>query len=395
MIDGRDEKCCGCSACANICPKKAIEMQYNEKGFLEPRIDMDRCVKCNLCAKACPLSADKVIEKAEKYEQVFEAVKLKDDQKRMESQSGGAFTGLAEYFLASGGVVYGVALDTKLDAKYTRVDNISKLADLKGSKYVQACTGDIFCAVEKDLKNGKKVLFSGTPCHVDGLKQYLFVHRITIDCLITVDLICHGTPSPKIFGDYIELFAKRHGNKRIKKFNFRDKKYGWGSTKSTAMIGGRYFTIGDYINIFYSNYVLRDSCFHCQYTNLNRSGDITIGDCWGIDKINTEFSDWLGVSLIIVNTKNGAKLWNSASNAFDVIDVEKEHVMQKNLYEPTDKPDNTETFWHDYHQFGPEYCFYRYCKIKPDTEIEVVYPNQIFRRIKRKAGLVYRRLIGS
>lgn len=119
-----------------------------------------------------------------------------------------------------------------------------------------------------------------------------------------------------------------------------------------------------------------------------------IGDCWGIEAIDSTFHDGLGVSLIIVNTEKGNKLWNVVTNLFDAIDIEKEQIMQKNLYEPTDKPDDTDLFWLDYHQFGPEYCFYRYCKIKPDTEIEAVDPNQIFRRIKRKAGSVYRRLIG-
>lgn len=394
MVDGRGASCCGCSACVHICHKEAIEMQYNEKGFLEPHINTDRCVECNLCVQACPLSANEFIEKVEKFEQAFKAVKLKDVQKRMESQSGGAFTGLAQYFLATGGVVYGVALDAELDAVYARVDTIGKLADLKGSKYVQARTGDIFRAVEVDLKKGKRVLFSGTPCHVDGLKHYLSVHRVARENLVTVDLICHGVPSPKVYGDYKTFLSKRHGKKQIKKFNFRDKRYGWGSHRITVMVGHRYYRVDDYVNIFYSSYVLRDSCYQCHYSSLNRIGDITIGDCWGIDRINKEFSDWQGVSLIIVNTKNGDKLWNAVANSFDAIDVEKEQIMQKNLYEPTDKPDDTDLFWLDYHQFGPEYCFYRYCKIKPDTEIEVVYPNQIFRRVKRKAGYVYRKLIG-
>lgn len=371
--------CCGCSTCREICPKKAITIDSNEKGFMYPRIS-NSCVNCNLCEKSCPLLS-KIVKREEKQE-VFIA-KRKNEKLRMLSQSGGAFSVFAEKVLHEHGIVYGVSLDTKLDAKYIRVNQTRSLQRIRGSKYVQASVGSVFQNVNKDLVSGKKVLFSGTPCHVHGLLCYLKSNRSSTDNLITVDFICHGVVSPMIYRDYIMLLERFH-KRKIKHFNFRDKNFGWHGHIVTVKTNKSTIISEDYVKLFYSHYALRECCYQCKYSNLNRISDITIGDSWGIEKTNLEFDDNKGCSIIITNSLKGKKFFEETCNEFIYYCSEIHDFLQHNLQKPTSRPELTDSFWEDYMNYGFEYSAFKYCNVTPENDIEIIMRRYFFSRIKRK-----------
>lgn len=391
MISGQAEQCCGCTACEKICGHKAISMKENSKGFLEPVIDLDKCVNCGLCHKVCPLYHEVAVSEAG-FRQNYYAAKRNDDEQRRQSQSGGAFAALAEEILNRNGSVYGVVLNEKLDAVYDRIVSRKKLKKLKGSKYVQASVGSTYLQAKSDLENGKWVLFSGTPCHIHGLKCFLERQRADTEKLVTVDLICHGVPSPKIYREYKQFFSEMHGKRQVTGFNFRDKRFGWHGHVVTVTVGRKQFVNNDFVRFFYSHFALRDSCYVCHYTSLNRQGDITIGDCWGIEKFASEFDDAKGCSLVLINTSKGQELWNSIGKEFEVIKPEREEILQPNLQHPTEAPEQMGLFWEDYKKFGCEYVLRRYCECDPSQEYEIIEQNQYIRRFIRKAKKVYHRI---
>lgn len=203
IINNAMDECSACEACRVVCPTSAITMTENDKGFTYPYIDDSLCINCGKCKAVCPLN-DEFIENCSPEIYGF---RRKDSIKLAESQSGGAFSAFAEVVLKSGGIVYGVALEEFIPV-YKRVDNLDDLPELKGSKYVEAITGDIFLNVAKDLADGKQVLFSGTPCHVEGLNHFIKKNR---NRLITCDLICHGVPSRLLYFTYLEYLFKIKG----------------------------------------------------------------------------------------------------------------------------------------------------------------------------------------
>ena len=214
------EDCCGCSACLSICPKHAIYMKHDEKGYLYPEIRKDSCVNCGLCEKVCPLK-DK--EKNKKFEKIAYGVKNKDEHERAKSSSGGVFVEVAKYILNNDGVVYGVEMNNDFQVKHGRATTIEDARKFQGSKYVQSDKHSIFCMVQKDLKEGKEVLFTGTPCEVAGLKKYL---RKEYDNLYTLDLICHGVPSSELLNAFLKGKEKLYSS-QITELKFREKEYGW------------------------------------------------------------------------------------------------------------------------------------------------------------------------
>ena len=202
----KETVCCGCAACANVCTRNAIDMQRDKKGFLYPVVNADTCNNCGLCESICPI----INEKEERTPQHVYALKNKNESVRLGSSSGGIFSILAENVLRQRGVVYGAVFDKKWNVVHSRIESIKDLQKLRGSKYVQSSIGDSFKAVRDDLKSGRKVLFSGTPCQVAGLNAFL---RNKHENLTTVDFVCHGVPNPRIWEDYLkeEIAAHRTG----------------------------------------------------------------------------------------------------------------------------------------------------------------------------------------
>ena len=341
MIDIKDKKdCCGCHACASICAKHCIMMQADEEGFLYPVVDKDACTDCGLCEKVCP-----VINQSEprKPLKVY-AAKNKNEEIRRQSSSGGIFTLLAERVIAEGGVVFGARFDENWDVSHSWTDTIEGIAAFRGSKYVQSTIGDTYREAREFLKQGRKVLFSGTPCQIAGLKKYL---RKEYDNLLTVDVVCHGVPSPLVWRTYLDETRKQLRAQRgvgrnsvsssidelpvITGISFRDKTNGWKkygfhlryaaseaakNTVSTSAIKEEQELLQPYSeNIFMqgflANLYLRPSCYDCAARSGKSGSDISIADFWGIQNILPEFDDDKGVGLILINTEIGADYYAS------------------------------------------------------------------------------------
>ena len=349
------KRCCGCTACMNICPKNAIEMIEDEEGFKYPRINKEKCIECGLCKKICAFQngteVDERIENAEVY-----AAKNKDDAVRMKSSSGGMFATISDYVLNNNGVIYGVAFDENFKAKHIRAENKSDRDKCLGSKYSQSELGDIFKLVKKDLENEKTVLFTGTPCQVAGLNKFL--NKTDKQNLILVDIVCHGAPSPKLFKEYIECISKTR-KKKIKNYYHRSKKNGWGHNEEIVFEGDK-SEIGTRLadtwkRIFYTNLPLRPSCYNCVYTSNKRMSDITIADFWGIQDFENKIYDKKGISLVIVNTQKGKSLFNNINNDLYYENRKMEEATKKNpqLYKPVKiSEDERMNFWKIYYNKG-------------------------------------------
>lgn len=296
-----------------------------------------------------------------KYKQKVYALQIQNKAKRKESQSGGAFTLLAEECISRGGIVYGVCLNEGNRAVFVRVTDVGGLKKLKGSKYVQADMGDIYSQVCMDLQSGRCVLFTGTPCQIKGLQRLLEVKKINRGNLYTCDLICHGVPSPLIFKEYIKYIkGKWKGN--ISGFVFRNKEKGWHSHFETFFAGGRKIVSTDYARIFSSANCLRESCHKCPFTNFDRPGDITIGDFWGIERSHPEADDNTGISAVLLNTQKGESLFDKIDKNEVLFQSTQEEVMQPQLYESFKAAETREQFWLDYKNRPFRYIVFKYGK---------------------------------
>lgn len=319
------EKCSGCSACMNICPKHAISMVEDEYGFLYPSVNRAKCINCGLCKKVCTYQNDKV--EGQSIE-TYAAIRGINDDTLKKSASGGIFSSIAINFINNNGIVYGCSMEKEEDtliARHIRVDNLLDLKKLQGSKYVKSLMGNIFLDIKKDLTDGKMVLFSGTPCQVAAIKKYLSICKIDYSNLYTIDIICHGTPSIKMFQDYIK-FYQNNVNGKINFFKFRDKKYNGRLRGTVTYISNRnnkkiekplYGRLDSYYKMFLYGDNYRENCYRCKYANEHRVGEITIGDYWGCKE---EHPDWYnnlkdrfdnkltGISCVIVNNSKGKEI---------------------------------------------------------------------------------------
>ena len=303
------EKCCGCYACYNICPKHAITFVESKDGFMYPKIDESKCINCGLCKKVC----NALNKKELKNDIKAYAAKNKNDSERLNSSSGGIFILIAKYILNNNGVVYGAAFDDDFNVKHIRVDSLDNISQLMTSKYVQSQIKDTYCQAKKDLNAGKLVLFTGTPCQIEGLKLYLMKDY---DNLFTQDLICHGVPSPKVWNKYKEYRLQKDGQKP-EKISFRNKDNGWRLSNMKFSYKKDNYKKNQnedkFMNAFLRNTILRNSCYNCSAKKLNRVSDITLADFWGIDNFNIDFDDNKGTSLVIVNSEKGRKIYSEIS----------------------------------------------------------------------------------
>ncbi len=333
FIEKRD--CCGCSACANICPHGAIEMVENSEGFLYPKIDQSKCVNCGLCKKTCPI-LNKINDNF-KTPDCYAA--MANDEIRKVSSSGGVFSIIAEYILNKNGYICGCTFDLdELKAKHIIINSKEELYKLRGSKYLQSDIGNIYQEVKKILDNDNYLLFSGTPCQVAGLKSFL---RKNYKKLLTVDILCHGVPSPKVYNKYLKELLKTKEEK-ILNINFRDKKEGWSTslttttTTTTTTYSNKQFK-DNYMQLFLSNISLRQNCTDCKYCTTQREGDFTIADFWGIDNYDKNLNDGKGTSLVLVNNKKAQSVYSEIQNKFnqsEKVPLKYAILGNRNLYAP-------------------------------------------------------------
>lgn len=315
MINIKNKQdCCGCSACAQRCPKQCITMAEDEEGFLYPKIDISKCIDCHLCEKVCPvINQDEPRTPLNVY-----AAKNQNDQIRLDSSSGGIFTILAEQVINAGGVVFGACWDEEWNVKHDYAECLDNLSKFRSSKYLQSIIGDNYLKAEQFLKSGRTVLFTGTPCQIAGLKHFL---RKDYDNLLAVEVICHSVPSSGIWQRYLEerLQTLRWSKSDIKHISFRNKKTGW---KGYSFIienknGNAFSELGSknaFMRGFLADLYTRPSCQACSAKQLKSGSDITLGDFWGIDSLMPEIDDDKGVSAIIINTEKGRKALHSVND---------------------------------------------------------------------------------
>lgn len=281
------------------------------------------------------------------------AFKHSSEDIRRSSTSGGAFSALAEMVLEQGGVVFGASLMPNMSVDHRMIDIFEDLALLRGSKYLQSNTGNTFQQAKKELASGRFVLFAGTPCQISGLKRYLGEYADS-DYLLTCDIICHGVSSPMIWREYVKYKENIYGGK-VTAACFRDKfGYGWSSCKETITVCSEKFASDDYTKIFYDHEAMRPSCYHCCFTNLDRIGDLTLGDFWGVDTAHPEIYDEIGVSLILVNSKKGRILLNGIGTKGKITPAKVSETRQPQLYKPVKEPATRPWFWRIYYSKGIE-----------------------------------------
>lgn len=320
--------CCGCTACASICPTKAISMQTDSFGFLYPNVDETRCTNCGLCSSVCTFHADYTTP-ARAEPDVY-GCRHKEDSDVMRSQSGGAVWALVNAFLQQEGVVYGAVCESVTHIVHKRAVSIEECQAMRGSKYVQSDIRGIFPQLKADLQAGKRVLFTGTACQIAGLLSYL--PKKLHEQLTTIDLVCHGVPSPAVWKSYVEYVEKKYAGQVIS-VNFRDKKYGWHAHNETFRFqDGREVMLDYFRKLFYAHRILRPSCSACPFTNFRRVSDITVSDFWGWEKYHSEWNDDRGVSLMLVNTEKGELLRKDANLHF--IASNREECLQPQLQHP-------------------------------------------------------------
>lgn len=324
-------RCTGCTACASGCPKDAIAMARDKEGFAYPAVDPDACVRCGRCTAICPI----LHEREPKPLPAAFAAWNRDEAVRRDSTSGGVFTALADYVLESGGVVYGAAMDGRQHLRHVACFRKEELWRLRGAKYVQSDLGETFREIKMILAARRPVLFSGTPCQVDGLYRYLGCRP---EKLLTCDLVCHGVPSPGVWEDTARsIEARKH--KGLQAVRFRNKVTGWKDSHFTAVYeDGTVDTVPlfrtEYGRAFGRALFLRPSCHHCAYTNLNRPGDFTLGDFWGLGPDELPEQQEKGVNLLLVNTAHGSHIFDQLPLSRQAFPIERAVAGNPRLASP-------------------------------------------------------------
>lgn len=327
--------CCGCSACANICPRGCIVMQEDCEGFTYPVRNSEKCIECGLCEKVCPiLSRDtkvNMLDTEQFTKQGYAAINL-DEKNRLDSSSGGVFTEIAKFVINTGGVVCGAVLDSDCKGVHHRIiKNINELYLLRGSKYVQSDMGNTYRDIKSILIQGITVLFSGVPCQISGLKSYLGRNFNNLWC---VDVICHGVPSPALWRYYVTTMEKSH-RMQIENVNFRQKRVNrneYGRYLSSTSKKRVYVSKGydSFWQFFLKDICLRPSCYKCKFKGFTHDADITLGDFWGVKEYVADFNDGKGASIVLLHTKKGEDIFNSIKKqlkyvAVDYVDVFSKH----------------------------------------------------------------------
>lgn len=338
------QECCGCEACVQACPKQCISFNEDNEGFHYPMVDESVCVECGACERTCPVLSPYGKRKPKKQVAAINP----NDAVRKESSSGGIFSMLAENVIRKGGIVFGVRFDDKWQAVFDFTDTIEGLAAFRGSKYVQARVGKAFVEAKDFLQQGREVLFSGTSCQVAALRHYL---RCDYDNLLLVDIVCHGVPSPKVWGKYLDEVT-RNAVTAIKDVQFRNKKQGWKrfNFDLTYDKEGQIYNISSwhqqnhFMRIFLNDVILRPSCHNCKAKGGRSWSDITIADFWGINQLNPQMDDDGGTSLILLYSDKGSEAFETLSlntweaNYDDIlrynpsIEISKPEHLQRNLF---------------------------------------------------------------
>lgn len=369
-----DSVCTGCGACSSVCEQKALNLISGKEGFYRPLVDTDKCILCGLCEKVCPV-LNGVKNVVTSTTPLVYAAWNKDEKVRAASSSGGVFSALAETVLDMGGIVCGAAYANDMSVSHICIEKKSDLSKLRLSKYVQSYIGDAFREVKEYAKQGKTVLFCGTPCQAAGLRNFL---RKDYPNIICCDFICHGVPSPLMYKKYLEWIEGKYG--KVSHINFRHKKKGWYDALRmiTLLSGEKYYLKNDddaYWLAFNDNKNLQMACYDCQFLGFPRKADITIADFWGIGKsIPFGHVDEIekGVSLLIGSTDKGASLINQSKDKMECIERTIEEAINRNQasVRSSKLPQSRRNFYRDLEQLSFDEMQLKY--MVPDVKTRLV-----------------------
>lgn len=350
------KECMGCGACAAICPVNCIEMKSDAAGFLYPEVDKGKCIGCNRCEAVCPIRHDIPVY-GQREPEAF-AAKITEDDILKKSTSGGIFSSLARQW---NGIVFGAVMKEDYSVVIEAAEDFGRM---QGSKYVQSSTADSYETVKCYLEEKKKVLYTGLPCQIAGLKMFL---GKDYDNLLCVDIVCHGSPSMGLFQDYIADLEKDYGP--LEDYRFETKRRRWSPAiekevtfKAGGTVHNRDFTEDSYLYSFCKEESYRSYCYHCKFSGMPRVSDITIGDFFGYGMITPKkINPKAGISMVLVNTEKGREVWNALP------DVDRHSVslyscliVNHNLWKPTGPNKNSEQFYAVYQEGG-------YSQIKANT----------------------------
>ena len=413
----RTADCVGCNACVLRCPKRCITVHEDEQGFLYPKVNYGECIDCGLCERVCPVinqySSQSPVE-------VYAAWNT-DDKIRMSSSSGGIFQALARKIIEDGGVVFGVKFDNKWNVVHTSTDKIEDVKAFQGSKYVQSNIGNAYKDAERYLVEGKKVLFSGTPCQIAGLKRFL---RKDYEELLTVDVVCHGVPSPGLWRKYLKFLTRPEGTLKntklqsssislndisfIKDISFRDKRLNWenfgiaihyaapndgrNSESQSSIIEinkkDSVFFESHKENIFMQGFLrdlyLRPSCYECPVKCGKSHSDITLADFWGIKNHHPEFHSNKGVSLILVNSSKGIRFISDCPISIHKVSYIDALSGNRAIEKSATKPKQYNKFWQKYKRIGIRAIQETVYEMRPSIfQKNYILGLRIIRKIKR------------
>lgn len=371
------DKCFGCRSCEQICPTGAISMVPDKSGFIHPVVDNDKCINCGICLAHCPahslpLSTDP---------KSFVSFVNNNRAELLKSSSGGFAYSLGKHIIQKGGIVVGAVFNNDMVVEQKIIDQIDDLNQTRGSKYVQSNTKDTFLNTKIKLEDGVLVLYVGTPCQIAGLKKFLVKDYAN---LITLDFICHGVPSPRLFAAYIDWLEGELKGK-VTSYSFRDKKNGWGNFLISANAGKKTYRkimIADkYGDDFFSMNAFRDCCYSCPFSKLERVSDFTMGDLWGVEETGLKGKIEDGVSVVLVNSDRASKILEEINGLGTVTNCDRNIVLkhQENLSHPSI---NKKPRFYDNIDFG---TYYKNKKVKLSlkAKIKSLIPGKLKNGLKR------------
>ncbi|MBO4651038.1 MAG: Coenzyme F420 hydrogenase/dehydrogenase, beta subunit C-terminal domain [Clostridiales bacterium] len=348
-------ECTGCSVCVSSCPKKAIKIDLDECGFYRPKIEDNLCVNCNVCNRVCPVN-----NPPEVYGPTKAFAFQNTEEVRFNSTSGGFFHAIACRIIDDGGVVCGAAFEDDMVLRHIIVAKKEELAPLQRSKYVESSLDGIYTRIRDYLRNGRKVLFAGVGCQAAALRNYIGEDKN----LIIIDLVCYGVPSSGLFRDWITYIEKKYA--KVVDVRFRDKSYGYYTPNIKVLFeNGKYIEncrdSNIYAKLFFRNLSVRESCFSCHFKTVDRSSDITLGDLWQTDGLETIKDDDKGTTCLFSHTEKGKELCQELG----AVEIDKEMLLAKDAQKMVScisTAAGTGKFWELYKERGFEVIINTYEK---------------------------------
>lgn len=329
--------CCACYACEEVCPVAAITMTPDKKGFYYPVVDPKTCISCGMCKKACVVQKPRLVEYEESFPKAVAAYN-KDLDVRKGSTSGAMFPVFAKYIIEEKqGYVGGAKYDEDMNVVSAVANTMEGVKAFYGSKYCKGLLDDSFKRIKELLDQGEYVLFSGLPCECSGLRGFL---KKDYEKLYICEILCHAGPSAKVFKAYVKYLEDKF-NDKITHVTFRQKKTGWEPHQTSMVVEFKnreplrvVNRSNNYHRAFANDYIAREGCASCRFTHLNRAGDVTVGDFWGIKDIHPDMYDNQGASMVLINNQRGLELWNAVKDNFEWSESTVKKAFKKNHSKP-------------------------------------------------------------